>query len=96
MRDHYRGATASLRESVAARRRAGRGRSPCSPADSLDGGGAQLYPCGIVTPQDFTATSGDTHKTTQDFPAGRAFDPTTKVRTAPGPYEPDWIPFHWA
>src|SRR3954466_14851938 len=56
--------------------------------DSLDEGGAQLYPCGIATttPQHVTVASRTaTHMTVRKFPAP---DPPARVRTAPGPYPP--------
>ena len=58
--------------------------------NSLDEGGAQLCPCGIatVTPQHFTVASrANIHMLTSEFPTR----PTPEwVRTAPGPYPPDW------
>jgi hypothetical protein len=64
--------------------------------DSLDEGGAQLYPCGIATttPQHFTvASQDDIHMTARKFPAP-ARTPE-RVRTAPSPYPPDlsWFTF---
>jgi hypothetical protein len=56
--------------------------------DSLDEGGAQLYPCGIATatPQHFTVAS----RQTSTCPPGSS-PPVMKerVRAAPGPYPPD-------
>ena len=55
-------------------------------AESLDGGGAQLYPCGIATatPQHFTVASGTAiYKTAQEFPEDPATSPVT--RYAPHP-----------
>jgi hypothetical protein len=57
--------------------------------DSLDEGGAQLYPCGIATatPQHVTVASRTvTHTTIREFPTPT---PSARVRTAPGPYPPD-------
>jgi hypothetical protein len=57
--------------------------------DSLDEGGAQLYPCGIATatPQHFTvASQADTHTPARKFPRPDTY--RHGVRTAPGPYPP--------